>query len=367
MVASPAKEKNKVSIITAVYNGERTIVQTIESVLSQEYRDWELIIVDDGSTDDINAKLQVYSDPRIRIYRQENAGRSVARNRGIELSEGEFLLFLDADDWLLPNGLRDHVDFLKSNPEYGVSVSDGYFCHDDGRTIISFSERRGNFLSGNVLGRIVIDPGLYSTLCAICIRRSAIELQNVRMDPKIHIGEDWDFLINLASRVLFGFTDAYTCMYRWYPTNTTRSANLAYRKEQLWMVRKKVLQSAYFGKICARTKEVFMYQVLIDILAGMPEAQEELLISSKFTDLPPKVKARLLRLVACEYLLTRDELVRVRIWLERSIILDKRNLKALLVHSAMKFHPGLASWLIRRWRRIQTLSVTWSKPDPVVW
>ena len=280
----------QVSVITAVYNGARTIAQSVESILAQELEDWELIIVDDGSTDDTHAKLRAYSDPRIRIYRQTNAGRSAARNRGIELSEGEVLLFLDADDWLLPSALYEHVNFLNANPEFGACVSDGYFCSDDGSRIVTFSERRGEVVSGNVFDRIVVDPGLSGALHAICLRRSAIEYPKTRFDPNLVIGEDWDFFIRIASRMAFGFIDAITCVYRWYPENTTRSATPAYRREQLWMGRQKVLQSPIFELISPATKEIFLYQVLIDLLQGMPGAQEEVLTSPKFQDLPRDAK-----------------------------------------------------------------------------
>ena len=103
----------KVSVITPVFNGAQTIADTIESVLSQTLTTWEHIIVDDGSYDLTAEIVHKYLDARIQYYYQENAGRSKTRNKGIALASGEYLIFLDADDCLLPNALEDHVNFLE--------------------------------------------------------------------------------------------------------------------------------------------------------------------------------------------------------------------------------------------------------------
>ena len=108
-------EPGLVSCVIPVYNGARYLAESIESVLAQEYRPLEVIVVDDGSTDGTGAVLDAFGD-RIRSFRQENGGPSVARNRGMEMSRGEFIAFLDADDLWVPDKLRLQLDAMEARP-----------------------------------------------------------------------------------------------------------------------------------------------------------------------------------------------------------------------------------------------------------
>ena len=100
-----------ISIIVPLYNKEKFIETTINSVLQQTYKDFELIIVDDGSTDDSAAIVEAIKDPRIRLIKKKNEGVSAARNFGISKSNGEWLLFLDADDELAENALARFIEY----------------------------------------------------------------------------------------------------------------------------------------------------------------------------------------------------------------------------------------------------------------
>ena len=94
-----------ISVIIPLYNKEAAIAQSLKSVLSQEYDDFEVVIVDDGSTDNSVAIVEAINDSRIRLIKQENGGPSKARNTGVKNAKGEWILFLDGDDELLPNAL----------------------------------------------------------------------------------------------------------------------------------------------------------------------------------------------------------------------------------------------------------------------
>ena len=113
----------KISIVIPLYNKERSIKRAIKSVLNQTYRDIELIIVDDGSTDNSLLKAKEIEDDRIFIYRQENQGVSAARNKGIELSRSCYICLLDADDEWLPNHLENIVKLIKKEPNAGLYLS----------------------------------------------------------------------------------------------------------------------------------------------------------------------------------------------------------------------------------------------------
>lgn len=101
-----------ISIITPVYNAESFISEAIESVISQSFTDWELILIDDGSTDKSGIICDRYADkdPRIMVLHRDNAGQSRARNLGLEKAKGDFLTFLDADDILAPDALQNFID-----------------------------------------------------------------------------------------------------------------------------------------------------------------------------------------------------------------------------------------------------------------
>lgn len=133
-------ESNRVSIITPMYNAKRYIAQTIQSVLAQTYPDWEMIIVDDCSTDDSPAIVQEFArtDQRIRYFRQpENCGIACARNVAIGFAVGKYIAFLDSDDLWKPKKLERQLEFMHGNG--------AHFCH----TACEVIDAEGN-LTGQV-------------------------------------------------------------------------------------------------------------------------------------------------------------------------------------------------------------------------
>src|SRR5262245_1941316 len=111
-----------VTIIVPSFNYARFIYQSLDSVLAQTWRNWECVVVDDGSTDDTRAVVMSYAerDPRIRYIHQENRGLSAARNKGIERSRGEFLQFLDADDLIEERKLEKQIEFLRNHRDVDI-------------------------------------------------------------------------------------------------------------------------------------------------------------------------------------------------------------------------------------------------------
>jgi glycosyltransferase involved in cell wall biosynthesis len=110
----------KLSIIIPVYRVEATLDRCIKSVLSQNLDDFEVILIDDGSPDNCPKKCDDWSkkDSHIQVIHQENQGLSAARNAGIDLSQGDYITFIDSDDYLTHNTLRENVDIIEKHPEY---------------------------------------------------------------------------------------------------------------------------------------------------------------------------------------------------------------------------------------------------------
>ncbi len=127
----------RVSVVIPVHNGEKYLAQAIESVLPQTFRDFELLIVDDGSTDGSRAIMDRYArrDARIRILYQVNRGVSAAGNLGFEKARGEWVARLDADDLFLPDKLQRQIAFIRQHPDVRIVGTLGYFINHAGRVI----------------------------------------------------------------------------------------------------------------------------------------------------------------------------------------------------------------------------------------
>lgn len=125
----------KISVIVPVYRGEPYIELTVQSVLDQTYKNFELLIVDDGSPDRSIEICQQFTDSRIKIVRQANQGVSAARNNGIRHAQGEYIAFLDADDLWLPDKLEKHFAHLENSPLVGASFSRSAFIDEAGKPL----------------------------------------------------------------------------------------------------------------------------------------------------------------------------------------------------------------------------------------
>ncbi|BAY09531.1 glycosyltransferase family 2 protein [Calothrix sp. NIES-2098] len=124
-----------VSVIIPLYKAEKYIAATVQSVLAQTYKNFELLIIDDGSPDQSVEICQQFTDPRIKIIRQDNRGVAAARNQGIRESQGEYIAFLDADDLWAPTKLEKHVNHLENCTSVGISYSYSSFIDATGKPL----------------------------------------------------------------------------------------------------------------------------------------------------------------------------------------------------------------------------------------
>ena len=121
-----------ISVVVPLYNKESSVCQTLQTVLNQSYQDFEIVIVNDGSTDRSVEEAEKVKDSRIRIIHQSNAGVSAARNKGIEEAKGEYIAFLDADDEWEPDYLQTQYDLTRKYPDCGVFACNYEFHDQDG-------------------------------------------------------------------------------------------------------------------------------------------------------------------------------------------------------------------------------------------
>jgi glycosyltransferase involved in cell wall biosynthesis len=123
----------KVSVTICSYNCGMYIREALESILGQTFRDFELIVVNDGSTDNTREILESYSDPRMTVIHQENIGIPKSRNRAIDIARGEYIAIQDADDISLPERLEKEVAFLDAHPHYAAVGSAFYKLYENGQ------------------------------------------------------------------------------------------------------------------------------------------------------------------------------------------------------------------------------------------
>jgi glycosyltransferase involved in cell wall biosynthesis len=155
-----------VSIIIPTYNAERYISETVQSVLAQTYPDFELLIIDDGSTDKSIKIIQNFTDPRIRIIHQENRGLPGARNTGIRHARGNYITFLDADDLWVPTKLQKHISHFERDPSVGISFSYSMFIDEHGKSLGLYQKPRRlkNISPAYILGRNPVGNGSSSVI-----------------------------------------------------------------------------------------------------------------------------------------------------------------------------------------------------------
>jgi hypothetical protein len=223
-----------VSVIVPMFQSAATVGRTIASIRAQSMRDWEAIVVDDGSTDNGSAVVRETGagDERMRIVRQENRGLAGARNTGINQARGAYLHFLDADDWLAPDGLKALVECVKTS---GLPAA----C-----ARLELSNERGESL-GLSSEHQAASVGFAELLDACCfpvhaqiVSREAVG--SMRFDEGLEFVEDWDFWLRLAERgVQWATSGACVGGYR------LRSASMSRRSARMFRCASQVIGCAF--------------------------------------------------------------------------------------------------------------------------
>lgn len=340
----------KVSVITPVYNGEAYIAAAIESLLSQSFADWELIVVDDGSSDSTPRILQYFTDDRIKVIRQKNSGEASARNTGLDNARGEYIAFLDADDLYLPNALTDLSSYLDQYPEFGVVYSNGQICDSNIKPLMTLSEIRPGLYTGNILEQVVISSSVVTVPVCTMTRRSEINDHFVRFDRNLVIGPDWDFWIQLAVHTGFGYLDKLTCKYRVHISNITRTSGSEKRRRDQVYRRMKILNSDWFSRLSESTKELFFHELLTEALSGDIEGQCQVLNGEQFGQLPFYKRAEMWRMVGIDVIVTTRRADRTKPFLSKSLEINPQDRKSLFMLWSLKFGVSFALFVIRMWR-----------------
>jgi len=185
-----------VSIIMPAYNAEKYISEAIESVISQTYENWELIVIDDCSTDNTKNIIEIYqnTDERIKpIYLTKNSGKpSKAKNHGLKIAVGNFIAFLDSDDIWMPEKLAKQVEVMQKNNSYGLCYTGGFWIDEQGNKIKSFLPRYRN---GDVFYKMLKHYELNNQ--SVFITKEALLNTLGQFNETITIGEDYNLFMHI--------------------------------------------------------------------------------------------------------------------------------------------------------------------------
>lgn len=279
-----------ISIVIPLYNKDFIIKETLKSVLSQTYTDYEVIIVNDGSTDDSLKIASSFNDSRIKIFNQENKGVSCARNLGIKNATGELISFLDADDYWHPNHLKEITKLYKDYPNCGMYCS---------RYSIQFTKKKKikthyNDEVSNTFRGVLIDyfkasmkyrVGLTS---AVSVRKRILIQDNLEFNENINNGEDTELFTKIAIKNTVAVTNKYTVIYNF---------SQPYQLSKIDFERKKLRNLDVFSSYENENKSLKIFLDLYRIeyalqykIIGNKKKFEELLAKTNYENISFKTK-----------------------------------------------------------------------------
>ena len=204
-----------VSVIIHTYNNEKFIAETVESVLNQTYKDYEIIVVDDGSEDGTRDALIPYMQ-KIRYHYKENGGIASAKNAGISLSETEFVAFLDHDDLWVPDKLQLQMEHFNENPQIGL-VYAKYTSFRDGKELRTKPEKG---YSGWIFKELLAKSFIQTS--TVVVKRECLDAVGP-YDETFSLGDEYDMFLRIAQKFQCGFVDKGLTRYRVHDTNASNN------------------------------------------------------------------------------------------------------------------------------------------------
>lgn len=216
-------DKPLVSIVIATYNMAAYVPLAVKSVLDQIYKNIEVIIVDDGSTDDTRDALKTYlSDPRVRYFFQENKGQAAAKNYGVRESQGEYVAFLDGDDMWDPEKLDLQIPLLLQSEAVGLVYSRVLYIDETGKELrVADNELFRGRVSGPLLIRNFIGFGT-------CVVKKECFDRLGGFEERIHMGIDYELWLRFSTRYEFDYVDLPLLRYRLWPGQMSKNVRGRY-------------------------------------------------------------------------------------------------------------------------------------------
>jgi len=215
MVATDSQGDPLVSVIIPVYNGERYLAETIESVVAQTYRNWELIAVNDGSPDNSRVILEEYArkhPDRIRVITVKNGGVSRARNTGVSNARGTYIAFIDQDDLWDARKLERQLDQFRANRDLGLSFTNESIIDEHGsrtrENVLRFNASKNR---GFVFGHLIFEN--FIPISSVMLTKEIFAAAG-GFDPGYALAEDFDLLLKVTRLAPVDYIDDPLLLYR---------------------------------------------------------------------------------------------------------------------------------------------------------
>jgi len=242
------------SIIIPTYNRAHLIGKTISSLLNQNYPGFELIIVDDGSTDQTEELIRGLDDPRIKYYKKENGGVSSARNYGLAFCSGDFINFFDSDDLAYPNHLQEAFNFISADSSTKILMFDFEWGNAERTNVKEVLMRYEN------PNEAILSSNFPSTNC-VFLHKSVFK--EVRFNESLTIAEDWEFWLKHSVRHKFFLGKIKTSYFIDHSGRSVRNFNLANLLNQ----KKLLIDSLSRDELFYRTNKSRIYKINAHMLS----------------------------------------------------------------------------------------------------
>ena len=215
-----------ISVVVAAYNAEKTINKCIISILNQTYKDFEILIIDDGSKDKTAEIIDDYkNNKKIKIIHQENHGIAQVRNLALEMATGNYVTFVDSDDYVDENFLWDLLQgYSDKKVDINLSIVGVRRLQEDGEVIETDVYKEGIYNRDKLLSYILSPKGPQGYLCNKLWRMDIIRKYNLKVDTSLFMAEDLDFCVSYISHINYGFiSNNVDYNYVQYPTSASNS------------------------------------------------------------------------------------------------------------------------------------------------
>lgn len=253
--------ENKISIILPAFNAESYIKTAINSVLNQTYKNFEFIIIDDGSTDNTFNKIKEIKDPRIILIKNENnIGLQKTLNKGLKIASGEFIARIDADDkWVNSDKLEKQINFLIKNKNYGLIGTGVIVINENNKEIFRYlNPLNDKDIRNNILSRC---PFIHSSV--MFIKNAALECGGYSISTFDKHVEDYKLWLEIGKKYKFYNLNSYDTIYRISNTQISSKNNKEQIKKSLSLTKQyKNYYPNYFKAIFRGYIRLFFYGYL---------------------------------------------------------------------------------------------------------
>lgn len=236
----------RISVIVPLYNKELSIDSTLHSILNQDYSNYEVIVVDDGSTDSSANIVQTIKDDKIRFFSKENGGVSSARNYGIKQAVGEYCLFFDADDYMMPNALSTFESIIQEHPGFIMYTGNVWNCFGSKKKLRCKINKQTSVISRNPYYDVWRDRLTTSTGCYL-FKKTVVDKIGY-LNEKLSFFEDFDFTHRLLDLNSVVYTSTPVMSYRMEYGNLS-GCNHKLEKEFAYYLTSKDINGGFWREI----------------------------------------------------------------------------------------------------------------------